>query len=87
MTSVTSVMSFWCFCCYLWTYFTPFSFVSIVNFEQVKVSWDKLNGAKRSIKTSKLEQGVHDIMFEKEVAEKNKGYYLLIEGGNQMQRM
>ena len=31
--------SFWCFYCYLWTYLTPFSSVSIVDFEQVNVSW------------------------------------------------
>ena len=26
---------------YLWTYFTPFSIVSIANFEQANVSWDR----------------------------------------------
>ena len=30
---------FWCFYCYLWTYFTPFSSNSTVDFEQVNVSW------------------------------------------------
>ena len=27
-----------CFCCKLWTYFTPFSIVSVANLEQVNVS-------------------------------------------------
>ena len=31
--------SFWRFYCSLWTYFTPFSSVSIVHFEQANVSW------------------------------------------------
>ena len=31
--------SFWCLYCYLWTYFTPFSSVSIVGFEQVNICW------------------------------------------------
>ena len=34
-TRTTSLTSFWCFCCSLWTYFTPFSSVFIVPFEQV----------------------------------------------------
>ena len=38
-TRTTSMTSFWCFCCSLWTYFTPFSSVSIAGFEQVNVSW------------------------------------------------
>ena len=38
-TRTTSLTSFCCFYSYLWTYFTPFSSVSIVNFEQVNVSW------------------------------------------------
>ena len=29
-----------CFYCLLWTYFTPFSSISVVDFEQVKISWD-----------------------------------------------
>ena len=33
------LMSFWCFYCYLRTSFTPFSCVSIADFEQVNVSW------------------------------------------------
>ena len=37
---LTSSTSFWYFCCYLWTYFTPFSSVSIVDFEQVNISWE-----------------------------------------------
>ena len=36
----TSMMSFWCFYWKLWTYFTPFSSVSIVEFEQVNVNWE-----------------------------------------------
>ena len=33
------IFSCWCFYCYLWTYFTPFSSLSIVDFGQVNVSW------------------------------------------------
>ena len=35
----TTSTSFWCFYCKFWTYFTFFSTVSIVDFEQVNVSW------------------------------------------------
>ena len=38
-TRTTSLMSFWCFYYWLGTYFTPFSSVSIIDFEQVNVSW------------------------------------------------
>ena len=37
-TITTSLTSCWCFYCKLGTYFTPFSNVSIVDFEQVNVS-------------------------------------------------
>ena len=30
----------WCLYCYLWTYFTPFSSFSIVNFENVIADWE-----------------------------------------------
>ena len=33
------MLIFRCFYCKLWTYFTPCSSVSIVNFEQVNASW------------------------------------------------
>ena len=33
-TTTTSMTLFWCFCCYFWTYFKPFSGVSIADFEQ-----------------------------------------------------
>ena len=33
-----SIRSLWCFYCYLWIYFTPFSIVYIVDFENVDVS-------------------------------------------------
>ena len=36
-TKTTLLTSFWCFCCYLWIHFM-FN-VSIVDFEQVNVSW------------------------------------------------
>ena len=36
---MTSVTSFWCFYWQLWIYFTPFSCVSIVDFEKVNASW------------------------------------------------
>ena len=35
----TLLTSFWCFYCQFWAYFTRFSVVSIVDFEQVNVSW------------------------------------------------
>ena len=35
----TRKASFWCLYCQLWTYFTPCSTVSIVNFEQVNADW------------------------------------------------
>ena len=38
--NLESMTSFWCFYNEVWTYFTPFS-VSIVDFEQVNVSWVK----------------------------------------------
>ena len=34
-----SLPSFWCFYCWLLTYFTPFSSVSIVDFDKVNVNW------------------------------------------------
>ena len=40
-TRTTSTTSFWCVYCYFLTYFTAFSSVSIVDFEQVNVSWDE----------------------------------------------
>ena len=39
-TRTTPLASFWCICCLLWTYFTPCSSVSIVNFECVNADWD-----------------------------------------------
>ena len=43
-TSLKSTIEPLClkFYCQLWTYFTPFSDVSIVDFEQVNVSWDSI---------------------------------------------
>ena len=37
-TRTTSTL-FWCFYRYLWTHLAPFSSASIVNFEQVNISW------------------------------------------------
>ena len=37
-TRTTSLTPFWCFCCSLWAYLTPFSSVSVVDFEQVNVA-------------------------------------------------
>ena len=34
-----TLASFWCLYCYLWTYFTPCSSASIVNFEHVIAGW------------------------------------------------
>ena len=39
LTIKTPLASFWCLYCYLWTYFTPCSSVSIVNFEHVIAGW------------------------------------------------
>ena len=38
-TRAMSLASFWLLYCYLWTYFTPCSSVSIVNFEHVIAGW------------------------------------------------
>ena len=40
-TRTTPLASWWCLYSYLWTYFTPCSSVSIVNFEQVNDSWER----------------------------------------------
>ena len=37
--AMTSMMLFWCLYCQLWTHFTPFSNVSLVDFEQAHVCW------------------------------------------------
>ena len=42
-TRTTSLTSFWCFYCYLCTYLTPSSYISIVDFEQVNVTWEPSN--------------------------------------------
>ena len=42
-TTTTSMTLFWCFCCYFWTYFKPFSGVSIADFEQLNVMSEKKN--------------------------------------------
>ena len=47
-TRTTLMTFFWCFYFQLWTYFTPFSSVSIVDFEQESVSWDALHKMERS---------------------------------------
>ena len=39
-TTTTPVASFWYLYWLLSTYFTPYSSVSIVNFEQVNAGWD-----------------------------------------------
>ena len=39
--STHSLASFWCFYFYFWTYFILFSCVSMVDFEQVNVGWDR----------------------------------------------
>ena len=44
-TRTTSVTSLWWFYCWLLTYFSSFSSVSIVDFEQVNVSWKMLSVA------------------------------------------
>ena len=38
--NITRKTPFWCFYCWFWTYFTPFSSVSIVDSEQVNISWE-----------------------------------------------
>ena len=39
LTIKTPLASFWCLYCYLWTYFTPCSSVSIVNYEHIIAGW------------------------------------------------
>ena len=41
-TTTTPMASFWYLYCWLWTYFIPFSSVSIVNFEQVNAGWESV---------------------------------------------
>ena len=48
LTIKTPKTSFCCFYSKLWTYSTPFSSVSIVDFEQVNVSWDNYSVVKFS---------------------------------------
>ena len=38
-TRTTPLAAFWCLSCQIWTYFTPCSSVSIVNFEQANAGW------------------------------------------------
>ena len=38
--TVEALMLLWSFYCWFWTYFIPFSSVSVANFERVKVSWE-----------------------------------------------
>ena len=38
-TRTTPLTPFWCLYCQFWTYFTPCSCVSLVNFEQVNAKW------------------------------------------------
>ena len=40
-TIFRSLMLFWFIYCYLWTYLTPCSSVSIVDFEQTNCVWEK----------------------------------------------
>ena len=37
---MSSMRSFWCLYCWLWTYFTHFSSLSLVNFEEVNFCWN-----------------------------------------------
>ena len=54
-TRTTPIASFWCLYCYLWTYFTPWSTVSIVNFEQVNASWiNSLNATRQIYKSNSI---------------------------------
>ena len=39
-TRTTLLASFWYRYCLIWTYFTPYSSVSIVNFEQLNAGWE-----------------------------------------------
>ena len=41
-TRTSSISTFWCLYCQLWTYFTPCSDVSVLNFEYVIVGRDKM---------------------------------------------
>ena len=43
-TKTTPMASFWCLYRLLWTYFTSYSSVSIVNFEQVNAGWGVFSG-------------------------------------------
>ena len=49
-TRTMSLMPFGCFYCWLWTCFTLFSSASIVDFEQVNVSWIFFNKGNLEVK-------------------------------------
>ena len=52
MYDLLVVTSFWRFYCKLWTYFTAFSIVSTVDFEQANISWEGEYGTKLCYKAS-----------------------------------
>ena len=49
-TRTMSLTPFGCFYCWLWTYFTLFSSASIVDFEQVNISWVFFNKGNLEVK-------------------------------------
>ena len=56
-TRTTSMTLFWCFYGWFWTYFTHFSSISIVDFEQVNVSWDnRVSKNTQNMKSSVIRQ-------------------------------
>ena len=64
-TRTTSLTSFWCFYCQLLTYFTHFS--SIVDFEQINVSWVNVSLLKIMALLSNHENHLQTIFLPKNI--------------------
>ena len=59
-------MSFWCLYCQLWKYFTPFSSVFIVEFEQVNVCWEEWSWQKLMPMIHNISQMTEYVRFRSE---------------------
>ena len=69
-TKMRSMTPFWCFYWQLGTYFTPFSGVSVVDFEQVNFSWLSLylaeTGVSEHLITFLSADGEYEYPFEQQ---------------------
>ena len=64
-TLKNDVVLVWYFGCYLWTYFTPFSSVSTVGFEQVNASWEVFLSSRALWKDIHMTFYVNKINFDR----------------------